>query len=1097
MPSIIELLDGIDLTQLTQKLESAKLTVSADGTVAFTGLDPRDLLGELGEILKSPDAFAISPEDVTAAVRQGLGKLDALVQLPSIPALGEVSAGLERLVGLLQDAVSKFGVGTGDIDLDALLPEVSVLDALFGDVINKAIDAIEPQIPDDVAGIVNALKTLAGSGPANGRELAQTLSPFLIGLKLGDLQGAGERIGDFLADIAAAGGDFTPIEDELRRLTAAIRSVVPSLLAPSVDVPQVEVRVAQIRGDLGLLIYNTLPGAAARLAVDLDALDAGRLAADLRARIAPLAASTRALPFSLDADLLAPLRALGTYIESLTAEQLNQHFDAVEGELAAMVRGSGIDLLPRAVDELFDVVIATMREIPIRRMRNRLIDELNAIEARIRGFEGFQAPQAIAARARELEAKLDAVDTAAVQQKVAEFAGRIQEAINQFPVNDIKEGIEDVSQSVADAIGQFSGALNSLSEELDGLAGQIEAVDFSAAGEASVALIAGIREQVEAVVGSDDVPDAARAAIGVAAVALKKVEFSVEISEPFSAALDTIDVSVVTAPLEQVTARVRDALEKVTPAAIIAELEQPFERLLEELQRLRPEALLAGLSQEFQRLVAALENLRPERLVAPLDAEFKKLTGALRKAIDPAPLFAPLKALYKTLMDLVELLDLEKILGLILGKTAHFPELLGSRLQQTLQSRLTGSAAPIAEAAGELLQWGDFLRPLASIVMQVRSKVQRLAEGVLQDAFEALQVPVRLVAGLADTAGGLATRAANGIEQRSRRLNLFAAGGSAQDLLMALNELEGAIASASIEGQAGIAINGHMAAIRVDLGAHASMNTGTQAASHIASVGAALNAPDLANALRVAGERVRALVPDALLADTPATPIAARIASLFDVIDFTALADELDAIGSRIRARLEAFARQIAAALIKIWNHFYEAILPVTPVGILGRIQQGMQRVRAEFTVLDPAALEQEVRDLVDALVDGLDLFSPASLAGQLNGVFDAVKQKVQQLNPVTLLGDLSPIDAVIDQFEALRPSIVLAPLIESTADLAASLEAVLAIDLGASLRAAVERLRAQVEAVVAEVEAEFQALLSFLESQAGGGISVSGGVSV
>ncbi len=1096
MASIIELLDGIDLAQLTQKLESAKLTVSADGSVELRGLDPRDLLGELGELLKSPDVFEISPDAITASVTEGLGKLDALVQLPNIPVLGDVSAGLERLIGLLQDAVTKFGAGTGEIDIDALLPEISGLDALFDEVIGRALDAIEPQIPDEVASIVSALKALAGKGPSNGRELAQMLAPFLLGLKLGDLQGAADRLDDFLGRVNLAGGDFTPIDSEMRRLATAIRGVVASLEAPVVDVPGVQVRMAQIRGDFGLLVYNTLPGAAARLAIDLDALDGRSLATDLRTRIEPLVASTRVAPFSLDTDLLAPLRALATYIESLTADQLIQHFQAVEDELGGMVRSAGIDLLPRAVDELFDVVIDNMREIPIRRMRNDLIDELNAIEARIRAFEGFKAPEAIAEKARDLEGKLDAIDTAALQQKVAEFSTKIQDVVSQFPVNDIKEGIEDVSQSVADAIGEFSNALGSLSEQLDGLAGQMATIDFSQAGEASVALIAEIRESVESAVGSDDVPDAAKAAIGVAAAALKKVEFNVEISEPFNAALDKIDVSVITAPLDDVTARVRETLEKVTPKAIIDELEQPFEQLLKELQRLRPEALLAGLSQEFQRLLASLENLRPERLVAPLDAEFKKLTGALRKAIDPAPLFAPLKALYQKLMELVELLDLEKILGRILGKTADFPKLLGSRMQSTLQSRISGAVAPVTDAAGELLQWGDFLRPLAAIVMQVRSKVQKLAEGVLRDAFDALQAPLRLLAGLAGTAGSLLSRVADAVERRYRMLDLFAAGGAAEDLRLALNELDAAVASVSVSGQAGVEINGHVAAIRVDLSAHASLNPGAQATARIATLGAALDAPDLANALRVAGERLRDLVPDALLTDAPAAAIAARIGSLFDAIDFTALADELDTIGARIRTKLEAFAKQIAAALVKIWNHLYEAILPVTPAGMLGRIQQGMQRVRAEFTVLDPAVFEQEVRDLVDALIDGLDTFSPASLAAQLNGVFDAVKQKLQQLNPATLLGDLSPIDAVIDQFEALRPSIVLAPLIESTGELTAALDAVLAIDLGAALRAAVERLRAQVEAVVAEVEAEFQALLSFLESQAGGGISVSASAS-
>jgi len=89
------------------------------------------------------------------------------------------------------------------------------------------------------------------------------------------------------------------------------------------------------------------------------------------------------------------------------------------------------------------------------------------------------------------------------------------------------------------------------------------------------------------------------------------------------------------------------------------------------------------------------------------------------------------------------------------------------------------------------------------------------------------------------------------------------------------------------------------------------------------------------------------------------------------------------------------------------------------------------------------------------------------------------------------LLGDLSAIDAVLDQFDDLRPSVVLAPIADSTKDLEASLDAILAVDFGAALEAAVAKLRAQLEAVVADVEAEFQGLLSFMESQAGGSVSV------
>ncbi|HEY3157971.1 MAG TPA: hypothetical protein VGJ78_03345 [Vicinamibacterales bacterium] len=1088
MPSVIELLDGIDLTQLTAKLQAAKLTVSADGSVELRGLDPRDLLGELGAILKSPDAFGISPELVTKSAADGLKKLDALVQLPNVPVLGEVGSALERLLTLLEDAVSKLGAGSGGVDIDGLFPEsAGGLDKLFDQLIGSAFDTIQPQIPPELTSALSALTSLAGAGPANGRDLAQALASILFGLNLADLSAAADKIGGFIGEIDAAGGDLKPIDAEIRRLTTAIRGVVALLDAPAVDVPAVQVGISQIRGDFGLLIHNTLPGAAATLTADLDALDVDTLASDLRARITPLLSATRPMPFDLDEQLMGPMRTFGNTVDTLTPQMLDELFQSVEAQLTGIGEGFGVDLLPRAVDELFDVVIDTMREIPVRRMRAELIDELNAIEARIRGFEGFQAPAAIGEKAQEFASKIDGIDTSALQQQVQAFTGKLQSAVDAFPIEDVKQEIQGLSQAVADAIGSFSQELGALSEQVDALAGKLEGLDFSQAGDASVQLIVDIRQKVEDVVSSDDVPDAAKAAIGVAAIALKKVDFSIEISKPFNEAIEGIDVSVVTAPLEGVTGRVRETLQKVTPQAVIDELEKPYEDLLKELQRLRPDAILAAVSQEFQRLVSAIDQLKPENLVAPLDAEFKKITGAIRKAIDPAPLFAPLKALYQKLLSLVELLDLEKILGRILGKTANIPQLLG----QKMQGHLTGTDVPNTDATGELFQWGDFLRPLAAIIMQLRSKVQKIAGTVLHEAFAALQGPLRVLAGLAATAGSIASRAADAVDARYRVINLFASNGAGDELRVALNELQAAVASAAVSGQAAVEINGHVAAMRVDLQAHASLDLGAQATARRGALGARLNSPDLGHAVRSLGSRFQSLVPEALLSGDPAASVAASIAAIFDTVDFTALADELDAIGAKVRNKLEAFAKQIAKALIRLWNHIYEAVLPITPFGMLARIQDGMKRVRAEFTVLDPAVLEKEVRDLGDALVDGLDAFSPAALAAQLNGVFDSLKQKVQALDPATLLGDLSAINDVLDQFDDLRPSVVLAPIADSTKDLEASLDAILAVDFGASLEAAVAKLRAQLEAVVADVEAEFQGLLTFMESQGGGSVSV------
>jgi hypothetical protein len=140
--------------------------------------------------------------------------------------------------------------------------------------------------------------------------------------------------------------------------------------------------------------------------------------------------------------------------------------------------------------------------------------------------------------------------------------------------------------------------------------------------------------------------------------------------------------------------------------------------------------------------------------------------------------------------------------------------------------------------------------------------------------------------------------------------------------------------------------------------------------------------------------------------------------------------------------------------------------------------------------------VEAEVRDMVDAVISVFDQFSPANLAALFSGIFDSIRAKLNTLNPATLLGDLSSIDNILIEFGKLKPSVVLAPLVESTAGLNVMLQKIAGVQVGDVVVQAVARLKGQLEDIVAGLEQEFKGLLDYLEGLAGGAsVSVSASI--
>ncbi|HKO58104.1 MAG TPA: hypothetical protein VJ276_19710, partial [Thermoanaerobaculia bacterium] len=677
------------------------------GTVTFLGSAKVELSAEgvlgLGPILDAAKNIPTTPAALGDAVKAMLGKLESLAAVPDLGAVADVLARYGATAGSLRQLAEALG-GGADAVVQRLLGDLGGLDHIVGDIAGRLAEAIPAELPDAAKVPVEALAMLAAGTP-DAAKLADILVRLTLGIDIEKLRAPSLTIKAAVDAVATI--DLGDLDVRLPALTASVRAVIALLRLPAPDVPAILTALGGIRAELDAL-FAELPKLMGRFTAQLNAVDTTRLVADLRAALALFADLSPALALDLT-EVVEPLRAAGEGIDALTAAQLSAGFDDITASIRASIEAGGAMDVPELVDDFFDSAVILLQRIGLQRMRDQVIDALQSVEARINGF-AFTAPAAMTTALADVQQKIAGVDTASIKAAIDKVTDAINGIASQLPIETIRGEVESQLNIVADAVKDLVPALQKIGEQLDALADQVVNIDFEGAEADAKQTMAGIREKVQEALGSAEIPPPARTALGLAAAGLRQIDFRAEISAPISANLDSIDPAVILAPLEPLVAEVRAKVASVSPAAVIAQLDKPFNDLLARLEPYKPSSLVAILSQEFARLLELVERADPRKLVAPLEQEFEKLLDKVRRAADPAPLFAPLDALYKELQALIEQVDVEKIFAAVIGKLGGLQESVTGAAKGALQAKGGGAAA--VQKAAEPFKFGDLLRPL-------------------------------------------------------------------------------------------------------------------------------------------------------------------------------------------------------------------------------------------------------------------------------------------------------------------------------------------------------------------------------------------------
>lgn len=1096
MAGALSALFSLDTAALDGKLSLANGSVHAEATLSLRDFDAGRLLGDLAPLLAQWRDLPSDPSALAEVLRQALKQLDGLVDLSQLSAVEEAARVLRELVQRLSRVVDQLGLEPQRL-ADRLLGDFGGVAGLLGEIAARFAEAVPSELPEALREPVAALHDLAG-GELDARRIARFLARFLAGIDLDALSAPAAVLAQLQQRIEHAGGDLEPLRRHTLALTTRIDAACDQLSSGTPDLAALAAELRQARLTFDQLFDELLPGAVNAFAADLEAIQPTALLADLDHALQPFLARMPAPPTTLEETFLEPLQLLAQAADGLTWPQLEERLQEIEAEIDDVFARSEVGVLGEAASRLLDGLREQLRRLPLPEVRAQISRRLHDAEARLRGLELYSPVYDLAQRLDGLSAALDAFDVSSVQPQVAALADQMRAVSDAFPIADLAAELTALLDAAAQAVAGVAPALDQVAAQVDALAGQVSQIELDAAGAASVKLVADLRGKVKEALAAADLPDALRGALGTLAGEIRKIDLSAELKTPFEQAVARIDVGALLAPLAPAIEQARQALGKLAPSALADALDAPYRELLQVLESVNPAALTGALAARFGQVTALTEQLAPSRLVTPLQSEFDRLIAELGQLADPAPLFAPLRAAYAELLGLIDRLDPEPLLTKVLGVVAEMPKGLQQSAKQALTQR---AGAPLALPGGSgdaPFHLGDIVRPVVYLVEELRGRVRSAAAGVIDEALRQVSSPLASLRRLAHSASLLAGEAGARLAERRHLLDLAAERGPLADLRAAIDRLRRVEGLLAAEGRSSVELGGAVLALRVDAHLDAAALGGqrldaVQAALTGGTAGSGTLAASLSRLARLLDEFLPA---ELTLPDSRATALA-RLDALFDAIDPSAIAAQMDVLGAKLLDKMQSFARELFLAVLRLVNQIISRLMPLLPQGLLPSLRGAFAALKADLALFDPAGIEAEVRQLRDALLGVLQAFSPAALAGALDPLFAAARGKLAALDPATLLGDLSPLAGVVEQFRALQPSLVLQPLLAQATDIEAALVRLLAFDPGEILLQAVAKLKLELEEILAAVEAELDGLLDDLSGGASGGLSVSASVSV
>jgi len=1084
--SLLDDLEALDFSAVVDARGAVTLAVSSDELQRFLEEGPaHSVLGELGPVLSRAREGFDDPEALVAPLLGALGSLTGELRVNDgvvaeiVAVVGEGSRIMAGVVGRLTGDPGLVEVG-GERDVSTALADVA---GGVGDFAMKTarnlgkrralLDAVERGLPRDPAQLVDVGLQVVLPFPGDVlQDLRRRVDASLAGLAelevtptrahgvirvLGEVRAAadagdGARVRAALEELERVrAGTVRSLEEELRRVGSALEGL-------GLD------RTLRTIGDAARQLR--VPGSGA-----IEELEAWRRR---------VAGARRGMA-GFDAEAAKDgAREILDRFETEAEERIDALYEEQMARLEGWLRG-------------------LLREIPLRRLRDELTDQIEAVARAVAEAELDRAAREMREAIDTLTGALESFDLeAVVDGAVGELGSTLAGALDEVEgaLGTITAEIEALAAEASRILADLSEGLVTFREAVDEVEALVETASLEEATRSVVETLSQLRETASKLLSAAPLPEEMRPAVEQLTAQVQAIDLDAALGEPLRSAARALQLpDEVGASVQEGLDRVAEAVANLIPGNVAEELEAELDALFRELTDLDLSSLTSGISEELDAVAGPLEEVQLTALVAPASQAFDEVIATFDR-LRPHRLLRPAIDAYDALLGELPVPDP----GTVAGRAGQVVSTAGEAATRAATAPFSAAAGhgagagtgagavDAAEGGGpapplpEGVRPGDLIRLVGFIPARLREALDGLEESGAGEVLEALQA----------LCGGLAR------ELRRLRAEIARLDERVEEEVDALLR---PVADLQVDAQLALSARGTVLSEGgVDIEASAEL---------VASVsGAALKA-ELLPGLRAFGARTEATT--AALGDGIGARID-EIASALEGCSLASLGDDLDAFLEALDP--EPIAEEFDALIAEAFDLAAGALPELEDLlpEFEGRVRRLVERynpgaqaqrllsvldvLREELDLLNPRRLADELSEIHGAVRAALTAYDPELLARELDEAIAAAAAALRAIDPSGLEPDLTPLQDPIDRVPGLLPLEALDGVATGLDEVGAELTA---LDVPSMIET-VNRIAPQVaDAVDDTVEAVRTEVVALLESieYASSAVSASGGASV